>query len=181
VTAEFAAAFRIAARAGLMPDPHGGELCGPDSVLACLDQLHARRIGHGITAARNPGLLARLADDGVTLEVCPSSNVSLGVFSRAAEVPLPRLLAAGVPVALGADDPLLFGSRLTAQYELAAGVFGLADAELAGLARMSVHGSVAPGAVRGRLLAGIDSWLARSPATAAACDGARDVVQRGRP
>jgi adenosine deaminase len=163
VTSEFAPAFRIAAQAGLLPDPHGGELCGPDSVLACLDQLHARRIGHGITSARDPSLLARLADDGVTLEVCPSSNVSLGVFSRAADVPLPRLLAAGVPVALGADDPLLFGSRLTAQYELAAGVFGLADTELAGLARMSVHGSVAPGAVRGRLLAGIDAWLARNP------------------
>ena len=164
VTAEFAPAFRIAARAGLMPDPHGGELRGPDSVRACLDQLHARRIGHGIASARDPELLRRLAGDGITLEVCPSSNVALGVFSRAAEVPLPRLLEAGVPVALGADDPLLFGSRLTAQYELAAGVFGLGDAELAGLARMSVHGSVAPGAVRARLLASIDAWLARSPA-----------------
>jgi adenosine deaminase len=86
-----------------------------------------------------------------------------------------------VPVALGADDPLLFGSRLTAQYELAAGVFGLDDAGLAGLARMSVHGSVAPGAERARLLAGIDAWLARSPATAAAHDGAHDVLERGRP
>jgi len=62
-------------------------------------------------------------------------------------------------VALGADDPLLFGSRLTAQYELARNVHGLSDAELAGLAAMSVRGSAAPPAIAARLLAGIDAWL----------------------
>ena len=56
---------------------------------------------------------------GDRCEVCPSSNVALGVFGKPADVPLRRLLEAGVPVALGADDPLLFGSRLTAQYDLA--------------------------------------------------------------
>jgi adenosine deaminase len=72
---------------------------------------------------------------------------------------VPALLGAGVPVALGADDPLLFGSRLTAQYELARLVHGLSDAELAGLAAMSVRGSAAPSATAARLLAGIDAWL----------------------
>jgi adenosine deaminase len=159
VTAEFGPAFRIATRAGLLSDPHGGELRGPDNVLACLDELQAGRIGHGIAAAGDPELTRRLADGGITLEVCPSSNVALGVFTSAADVPLPQLLAAGVPVALGADDPLLFGSRLTAQYELAADVFGFRDAGLAELARMSVRGSFAPDAVRARLLDGIDAWL----------------------
>ena len=92
--------------------------------------------------------------------MCPASNVALGVAPDAAAVPLDALLGDGVPVALGADDPLLFGSRLTAQYEIARRVHGLADDQLAELARMSVRGSVAPPATARRLLAGIDAWLA---------------------
>jgi adenosine deaminase len=65
-----------------------------------------------------------------------------------------------VPVALGADDPLLFGSRLTAQYEIARHIHGMDDAQIADLARMSVRGSVAPADIASRLLTGIDAWLA---------------------
>jgi len=160
VPAEFAAAFRIATRAGLLAVPHGGELVGPQSVRACLDELNADRIGHGVTAATDPILTRRLAERQITLEVCPASNVALGVATRPADVPLRQLLDSGVRVALGADDPLLFGSRLTAQYELARGVHGLGDEQLADLARMSVHGSAAPTQIRTWLLAGIDAWLA---------------------
>ena len=103
--ADFAPAFRIAARSGLLSVPHGGELLGPESVRACLDELHADRIGHGIAAARDPGLTKRLAGGGITLEVCPTSNVALGIAATAADVPLAALLENGVPVALGADDP----------------------------------------------------------------------------
>jgi adenosine deaminase len=169
--AEFAPAFRIASRAGLMAVPHGGELAGPASVRACLDELHADRIGHGVAAADDKELLERIATAGLTLEVCPSSNVALGVAATAADVPLRPLLAAGIQVALGADDPLLFGQRLTAQYQLAREVHGLSDGELAELARMSVRGSAAPTEIRARQLAGIDAWLASpdpEPARAAA-------------
>jgi adenosine deaminase len=157
--AEFGPAFRIARRAGLLSVPHGGELAGPASVRACLDELGADRIGHGIAAAADASLCERIAAAGVTLEVCPTSNVALGIAATAADVPLPELLGAGIPVALGADDPLLFGHRLTAQFELVRRVHGLADEDLADLARMSVHGSAAPSHVRARLLAGIDRWL----------------------
>ena len=157
---DFAPAFRIADRAGLLLAPHGGELAGPDSVRACLDDLQAHRIGHGVAAANDPDLTKRLAAAGITLEVCPTSNVALGVAAKPADVPLCALLDAGVPVALGADDPLLFGSRLTAQYELARAVFGLADADIAELARTSVRCSAAPPATAAALLAGIDAWLA---------------------
>ena len=165
--AEFAPAFRIAARAGLLLTPHGGELLGPDSVRSCLDDLRAHRIGHGVAAARDTDLTKRLAGSGITCEVCPSSNVALGVAAGPAQVPLRRLLDSGVPVALGADDPLLFGSRLTAQYEIARCAQGFSDAEVAELARMSVRASSAPAGTAGRLLAGIDRWLA-APATPAA-------------
>jgi adenosine deaminase len=157
--AEFVPAFRIAANAGLRSVPHGGELVGPASVRACLDELHADRIGHGVSAAGDPDLLSRLAAGQITLEVCPTSNVALGVAATPRDVPLRELLQAGIPVALGADDPLLFGPRLAAQYELARHVHGMTDTELAGLARMSVRGSAAPTDLQKRLLAGIDGWL----------------------
>jgi adenosine deaminase len=157
---DFAAAFRIAERGGLLLVPHGGELAGAASVAACLDDLHADRIGHGIRSVEDPAVLRRLAAEGVTCEVCPSSNVALGIVPEASQVPLRRLVEAGIPVALGADDPLLFGPRLTAQYEIARHAHGFRDAELAELARMSVLGSVAPPPLRAELLAGIDAWLA---------------------
>ncbi len=157
---QFAPAFRIAERAGLLLVPHGGELAGPASVLACLDDLHADRIGHGVRAAEDPAAVKRLAAEGVTCEVCPSSNVALGIAPAPEQVPLRRLFEAGVPVALGADDPLLFGPRLLAQYQVARAVHGFTDAELADLARTSVTSSAAPGPVRAGLLSGIDAWLA---------------------
>jgi adenosine deaminase len=155
----FARAFELAERAGLISTPHGGELCGPESVWPCLDVLNARRIGHGVRSVEDPELVARLADEGITLEICPLSNVSLGVYADAAAVPLRQLYDAGVPLALGADDPLLFGSRLLAQYQVARRDHGFADSDLAELARMSVRGSAAPGDVRAALLADIDAWL----------------------
>jgi adenosine deaminase len=162
---DFAPAFHIARRAGLVAVPHGGELAGPSSVAACLDALGAQRIGHGVRATEDPAVVERVAAAGVTLEICPMSNVRLGVFDRPEQVPLTALRDAGVQVALGADDPLLFGSRLVAQYEVARTALGFSDEALAELARSSVRGSCAPQPVRARLLAGIDAWLAAPPAT----------------
>jgi adenosine deaminase len=157
---EFLHAFRIAERAGLLLTPHGGELSGPASVVACLDDLHANRIGHGVRAAEDPDLMKRLAAEGITCEVCPASNIALGVARTPEQVPLRALTDAGVPVALGADDPLLFGHRLVAQYEIARDVHGCTDAELAALARDAVQASAAPPQLRARLLTGIKAWEA---------------------
>jgi adenosine deaminase len=158
--ADFQRAFRIAERAGLMLLPHAGELVGPDSVNASLELLHANRLGHGVRSVENPKVVKRLAEGSITCEVCPSSNVSLGVVPDEASVPVRRLVEAGVPVALGADDPLLFGRRLVKQYEIARDVHGFTPAELAELARMSIRGSAAPDDTRARLLSEIDAWLA---------------------
>ena len=158
-TLAFAPAFAIARRAGLLSLPHGGELAGPENVRACLDALGANRLGHGVRSVEDPGLVERIAEAGVTLEVCPGSNVALGVYPGAAEVPLRQLFDAGVPIALGSDDPVLFGSRLAAQYETAREVHGFSDTELAALARMSIDGSAAPEAVKAEVRAEIDAWL----------------------
>ena len=163
VTADFAPAFAIAARADLLLAPHGGELRGPDHVRTCLETLRPGRLGHGVRSAEDPALLEEIVRREVALEVCPVSNVALGVYSDLTSVPLPELLAAGATVALGADDPLLFGSRLNAQYATMRAAHDLSDAELAELARMSFRASRAPSDVVTQAYADIDAWLGGEP------------------
>lgn len=165
-TEQFAPAFAIARRAGLRAVPHGGELLGPAHVEQVLDHLRPDRLGHGVRSAEDPRVLARVVEDEVALEVCPASNVSLGVYPTADDVPLARLVDAGARVALGADDPLLFRARLVDQYRAARDVHGFDDARLADLARASITASTASDGTRARLLAGVDAWLAAPPGAA---------------
>lgn len=157
--ADYATAFRIAADAGLRAVPHAGFYEGAWHVRDCVELLGAHRIGHGITATSDPATVELLAERGVALEICPASYPPLGVLA-VEELPVRALLEAGVPVALGTDDPLLFGGTLTGQYEIARDRLGLTDAELAAIARHSVLASAAPDAVRTRMLDGIARWLA---------------------
>ncbi len=166
VTTDFAPAFAIAERAGLRLAPHGGELLGAPSVRACVESLHAQRLGHGIRSVEEPPLLAEIVDRGIALEICPVSNVALGVYSDLTSVPLPDLLAAGATVALGADDPLLFGSRLAAQYATMRAAHELTDETLADLAAMSVRASCAPDGVKATVLADVAGWLTAASVSA---------------
>ena len=159
-TREFAHAFRIAERAGLLLAPHGGELVGPGNIRACIEDLHADRLGHGVRVVEDPALLDLVVERQIGLEVCPVSNVALGVYSDLTSVPLPTLLRAGATVALGADDPLLFGSRLAGQYATMRAAHELDDVQLAELARMSIRASAAPDSLKAEVLRDIDQWLA---------------------
>ena len=156
-TRAFAKAFRIARDSGLASVPHAGELRGPGSVRAAVESLAPARLGHGIRADEDPEVLDLLVVRGVVLEVCPASNVALGVRPSVADVPVLRLRRAGLEVALAADDPLLFRSGLLDQYA------PYDDATAADLAASSIRGSLAPPAVKARLLAGVDTWLAGPP------------------
>lgn len=158
-TEAFRPAFDIARRAGLASLPHGGELRGPDHVHTCLDALHPTRLGHGVRSVEDPRLLERIVAADIALEVCPVSNVALGVYSDLTSVPLPQLMEAGATVALGADDPLLFGSQLAGQYATMRAAHDLDDEQLAELARMSMRASRAPDSVKESVLAEIDEWL----------------------
>lgn len=163
LTREWEGAFRIARRAGLPGVPHGGELRGADHLEEVVEHLEPTRIGHGVRAVEDPELLQRMIDKGITFEVCPASNVQLGVFQEAEEVPLRHLLDAGAAVALGADDPLLFLSRLTDQYVTARETHGLDDSALARLAKASLEASFAPDEDKRRWRAEVDAWLASAP------------------
>ncbi|WP_232549129.1 adenosine deaminase [Propioniciclava soli] len=162
-TAEWDGAFRIARRAGLPGVPHGGELRGPEHVRQVFRHLEPTRLGHGVRATEDRALLDELVAAGVSFEVCPASNVHLGVYPDLGAVPLRRLLDAGARVALGADDPLLFLSRLNDQYATARHVHGCTDAELAALARASIDASFAADHDKQAWRTEVDTWLADEP------------------
>lgn len=162
--APFAGVCAEARDAGVRLVHHAGETCGPASIREALDVGLADRIGHGIRALDDPGLVAELRERGVALEVCPSSNVALGLVPSWAAHPLPMLRAAGLRVTLNTDVPAAVGTTLTREYALARDTFGYDDATLAALARAAVDASFAPPAVAARLRGAIAGWLTDDPA-----------------
>lgn len=155
----FARAFAIAGEAGLLTVPHAGETAGPESVRGAVS-LGAHRLAHGVRSAEDPDLLRELADLGIACDVCPTSNLKLSVVDHLGNHPLPQMLEAGVPVTLGSDDQLFFGSHVSDEYQLVREAFGLTDSELAGVARTAVRVSGAPDEVKQQLASQIDAWLA---------------------
>jgi aminodeoxyfutalosine deaminase len=116
----YAEAFALAREGGLASVPHAGESVGAESVRGALEALDADRIRHGVRAVEDSGLVAELADRGIVLDVCPISNVRLGVVRSLEEHPLPQLVAAGVRCSISTDDPAIFDTDLTRDYEAAA-------------------------------------------------------------
>ena len=116
----YAETFMLAKSLGLGSVPHAGEVAGAESVRGALDSLQADRLRHGIRAEDDPGLVRELADRGTVLDVCPFSNLRTGAVRTLAEHPLPRLVAAGVRCSISTDDPAMFDTDLSRDYEAAA-------------------------------------------------------------
>jgi adenosine deaminase len=135
--AAYAEAFEIAAAAGLGCTVHAGEWAGPESVREGL-KLPVSRIGHGVRSIEDPALVEDLAERGTVLEVCPTSNVVLGIYPTYGEHPLPRLIDAGVQVTLGSDDPPYFGATIGGEYALCAEHYGFDDDTLRGITRTAI-------------------------------------------
>ena len=154
----FSDVFVRGREAGLRSLPHAGEGAGPESVRACVENLGAERICHGVRAIEDPAVVDLLLERGVCLDVCPSSNVSLRVAPSMREHPLPRLLEAGVMLTLNSDGPLFSGATANDEYRLAHEVFGLGRDVLAGIARTSLTVSSCPEPVRAEALGRIDTW-----------------------
>nr|BFE69540.1 adenosine deaminase [Actinoplanes digitatis] len=157
---QFKPYFDKARAAGLRSVPHAGETTGPETIWSALRDLGAERIGHGVSAAGDPELMAYLADNQVPLEVCPTSNVRTRAVPSLDEHPLPALVAAGVPVTINSDDPPMFGTTLEEEYAVAARLLGLDTAGVAELARAAVRASFLPAGGKSALLAEIDGYAA---------------------
>ncbi|HET8603294.1 MAG TPA: adenosine deaminase [Marmoricola sp.] len=157
---QFQRHFEAARAAGLHSVPHAGETTGPQTIWDALRLLGAERIGHGTSAAHDPALLAHLAETGVPLEVCPSSNVATRAVDSLAEHPIVAFRDAGVVVTVNSDDPPMFGTTLNREYEIAADLLGLDRPGVADLARTAVSASFLEGTARSALLTEIDAYAA---------------------
>jgi aminodeoxyfutalosine deaminase len=155
---QFKPYFDQARAAGLRSVPHAGETTGPQTVWDALRDLGAERIGHGISAAQDPELLAYLAERQIPLEVCPTSNVRTRAVASLDEHPLPRLVAAGVPVSINSDDPPMFGTTLNDEYAVAARLLDLGPDGVADLARAAVAASFLEPAEQARISGEIDAY-----------------------
>jgi adenosine deaminase len=149
--AAYAEAFEIAAAAGLGCTVHAGEWAGPDSVRGGLG-LPVSRIGHGVRSIEDPALVEELAERGTVLEVCPTSNVVLGIYPTYEEHPLPRLRDAGVQVTLGSDDPPYFGATIGGEYALCAEHYDLDHEALRGITRTAIEAAFCEETLKQRLM-----------------------------
>ena len=148
---DFAWAFDCAREAGLKLTAHAGEWDGPASVAAALDHLRPARIGHGVRAIEDAALLDRLAEAGTVLEVCPGSNIALGLYPGWRMHPVDRLRRAGVAVTLSTDDPPFFHTTLTQEYARLADAFDWEEAEFAAINRAALAAAFCDADTRTRL------------------------------
>ncbi|GAA3066514.1 adenosine deaminase [Streptomyces glomeratus] len=161
---QFKPYFDRAIAAGLHSVPHAGETTGPETVWDALVELRAERIGHGTSSARDPKLLAHLAEHRIALEVCPTSNIATRAVRTLEEHPIREFVRAGVLVTVNSDDPPMFGTDLDNEYAVAARLLDLDERGLAGLAKNAVEASFLDDAGKAKLAAEIDTyttaWLA---------------------
>lgn len=156
---KFADSFALARAVGVPLILHAGETAGPDSIRRALDQ-GAQRIGHGVRAVEDPALLAELRERQIALEVCPTSNIRLGIYPSLAEHPLPRLLEAGLIVTLGSDDPPLFETTLTGEYLCTADTFGLSVETYIDMTRAGIAVSTLPADRKATLWSAFETEIA---------------------
>ena len=157
---QFQPHFDAARAAGLHSLPHAGETTGPETIWDAIRLLGAERIGHGTTSAQDPELLRHLAETGIPLEVCPSSNIATRAVASLEEHPIRVFRDAGVTITVNSDDPPMFGTTLNREYEIAAELLDLDEAGVAELARAAVPRRTPTADVKARVLGEIDEYAA---------------------
>jgi adenosine deaminase len=159
--APFAPMYAHARQRGLAVKAHAGELAGPHAIIDTLDALGVRRIEHGTTAIHDEALMIRLASEGITLDMCPSSNAKLRVVDLVTAHPIRELHRRGIPVTVNTDDPTVFGCTLTDELRLLAEHLDFSPNDLAQLQRNAFLAADLPAAIRKAALADIDALVAQ--------------------
>jgi adenosine deaminase len=152
-TGDFRRAFEIAGDCGLGLTAHAGEILGPASMREAISLLGISRIGHGVRAIEDASLVAEIKDRGLTLEVCPTSNVSIGLYPSLASHPLPRLVAAGLRVTLNSDDPAFFGADAADEYERNAVIHGFGRRDLLKFTQTAIDAAFCDAETKARMKA----------------------------
>ena len=161
---KFARVFQASRERGLRLVAHAGEEGPPEYVWEALDGLHVDRIDHGNRSLEDEALVARLVRDGMTLTVCPLSNLKLCVVPDLKAHPLKRMLALGLKATVNSDDPAYFGGYLAQNWIAVASALDLTRAELATLARNSFTGSFLTRGEAAARAAEVDAYIAAAPA-----------------
>ena len=154
----FAEAFRKAGAAGLKRTVHAGESSGPEGVRDAIEFLGADRIDHGVRAVDDDAVVGLLAERGIPLGVCPTSNIAMKVYPSMEEHPLDRLRRAGVRVSINTDDPSLLGTNLPREYELASVFYSWTEEILRDVARTSIEASFARAEIKEKLRGDLTQW-----------------------
>jgi adenosine deaminase len=147
----FVAAFRLAKEGGLGLRAHAGEGSGAATVRASIERLGVQRVGHGVRAAEDDAVVQQIVQAGVALDVCPTSNVLTGTARSLEAHPIGGLIAAGVPVTVSSDDPIVFETTVTSELALLHLGQNLGWSELGALTVNAAHYSFLPPAERDRL------------------------------
>jgi aminodeoxyfutalosine deaminase len=156
----FRSVYAYAEDHGLHLTAHAGETGPSESIWGALN-LHAERIGHGLSAAQDPDLVEELAYRQIPLEICLTSNLRTGCCKSAAEHPVKNYFDQGMMITLNTDDPALFGTSLAREYQFAQETYGFTDEHLRELARNSFEASFLPPEKKLELLSLFDAAAAR--------------------
>ena len=154
-TQDYRPAFEIAGECGLGLTAHAGEILGPESVREAIALLRVTRLGHGVRAGEDVGLVAEIRDRELTLEVCPTSNVAIGLYSSLESHPLPHLVRAGLKTTLNSDDPAFFGADVADEYRRCAIAFGFGRRDLLKFTRTAIDAAFCDRETKLRLAAKI--------------------------
>lgn len=152
----FAKTYEIAADAGLECTAHAGEFAPASGMVEAMEYLPIKRIGHGVNSIYSPETMQMVKDRGIALELCPTSNIFLGLFKDMAEHPLPKFYEAGIKISINSDDPPFMSTRVAKEYERVQEAYQYSDETMNHITRMAIESAFVDQQTREKLLAKID-------------------------
>ena len=156
---DFVPAYNVVTDAlGLDVTAHAGEATGPETIRACHELLGITRFGHMVRVVEDPSLMAELGEKGAVAEVCPRSNLSLGVFDAANDIPIKAMSDAGVKITINSDDPPFFDTDIAKEYDIAKNIMGLTEKGTMTFTENALQAAFVDGGTRTSLLSRLTPW-----------------------
>lgn len=148
----FTKAYQIAADAGLECTVHAGEFASAAGMVEAMEHLPIKRIGHGVNAIHSPETMAMVKDKGIALELCPTSNIFLGLFKDMNSHPFPKFYEAGIQISISSDDPPFMSTTLAREYQQVQQAYQYSDDTMNDITRMAINAAFVDEKTRSELL-----------------------------